>query len=187
MAGHLYTFGAAQSSAPASASAAGASATTGLSSIYAATEPYFPDSLASDPHHAAAAAAAAATMYLGQADALGAYASASRTSSHLVSLASWTAAAGAGAATEDPVTGIKRSSEGSFRLLLFPFFLVIYFFASYFLNQFLVFSLVPFLGKKNCENLLFFLFPNSLFDNLNSVRADCIGNVIHCAVCLLLF
>ena len=121
MAGHLYTFGAAQSSAPASASAAGASATTGLSSIYAATEPYFPDSLASDPHHAAAAAAAA-TMYLGQADALGAYASASRTSSHLVSLASWTAAAGAGAATEDPVTGIKRSSEGSFRLLLFSFF-----------------------------------------------------------------
>ncbi|PON51238.1 Zinc finger, CCCH-type [Parasponia andersonii] len=98
MAGHLYGFGAAQSSA------AAASATT---SLYAATEPYYPDSLASDPHRAAAAAA----MYLGQADALGAYAAASRTNSHLVSLASWTAATAGAAATEDPVTGIKRSSE----------------------------------------------------------------------------
>ncbi|XP_030488317.1 zinc finger CCCH domain-containing protein 37 isoform X1 [Cannabis sativa] len=88
MAGHIYGFGAAQSAAATSGSY---------------TEPYFPDSLASDPQ-------LAATMYLGQADALNAYAAASRTNSHLVSLASWTAAAGA-ASTEDPVTGIKRTSE----------------------------------------------------------------------------
>lgn len=95
MAGHLYGFGAAQSS-PAVASGS-------------YTEPYYPHSLASDPQ-------LAPTMYLGQADPLGAYASTSRTASHLVSLASWTAAAGA---AEDPVAGIKRSSEGSFHLLLY--------------------------------------------------------------------